>query len=161
MINTKRVQDRRKLRYNGIDDLLADIDKIVAADKAGKLRRTGNWTAGQAMGHLASWIGFAWEGYPLKPPPWPIRFLIGLKRKRYVQEAMDAGVHIPGVANGTAATDAISTEVGAQRLRQALMRLKAREAPKFHSPAFGEMEYDDRVGLNLRHAELHLSFLHL
>ena len=45
MIDTSKVQDRRKLRFHSIDDLLADVDRIVAAEKAGTLRRTGNWTA--------------------------------------------------------------------------------------------------------------------
>ena len=63
MIDTGKVQDRRKLRYQSIDELLADMDRIAAADKAGKLRCTGNWTAGQAMGHLAAWINYSYEGY--------------------------------------------------------------------------------------------------
>jgi len=160
MINTAKVQDRRRLRYNSIDDLLADIDRIVASDKTGKLRRTGNWTAGQAMGHLAAWVNYGFEGYPMKPPPWIIRFLIGLKKKKYIHDAMDSGVHIPKVAGGTFATETMNTEEAAARLRKALTRLKAGEPAKFDSPAFGPMSYDDRIGLNLRHAELHLSFLH-
>lgn len=159
MIDTGKVADRRKIRYASMDALLADIDKIVAADKAGTLRRTGNWTAGQAFNHLATWMGYAYEGFPMRVP-WFIRILIKMKLKTYLSKGMDAGIRIPGSPDGTFATDPMSTDEGARKLRAALMRLKVREPAKFDSPAFGKLSDDDRVSLNLRHAELHLSFLH-
>lgn len=159
VVNTAKVADRRKLRFGSIDELLADIDRIVNADKAGKLRRSGNWTAGQAMGHLASWMNYAYEGFPAKPP-WFIKIILKLKRAKYLREGMPAGVRIPGKAEGTFATEALSTEEGAERLRKALRRMAGNEPVKFHSPAFGEMSHEDRIAFNLRHAELHLSFLH-
>lgn len=161
MINTKHVTDRRTLRFNSVEDVLADIDKIVAAEMAGKLRTTGNWTAGQAMGHVAEWIDYAYKGYPMGPPPWPIRVILGLLKNRYLRKGMPAGVMIPKVKNGTFATDKISVGEGAARLREALNRLKCGEPAKFKSPAWGDMSDSERVTLNLRHAELHLSFLHL
>ena len=160
MIETKTVTDRRKLRFNSIDDLLADIDRIVAADKAGKLRRTGNWTAGQAMGHLAAWISYGYDGFPMKPPPWFIRIILKMMKEKYLRDGMPAGVKIPKVDAGTYAIDVISTDEGASRLRKALARLKSGEPAKFDSPAWGKMPQDERIALNLRHAELHLGFLH-
>ena len=159
MIDTAKVADRRKLRYDSMDALHADVDKIVLADKAGKLRRTGNWTAGQAFNHVATWINYAYQGYPMRVP-WFIRVLIKMKLGKYLRNGMDAGVHIPGATGGTYATEPMSTDEGAKKLRAALSRLKNREPVKFHSPAFGKLSDDDRVRLNLRHAELHFSFLH-
>jgi len=160
VVDTAKVQDRRKLRYQSIDELLADIDRIEAADKAGTLRCTGNWTAGQAMGHLAAWINFSYEGYPMKTP-WIIGVILRVfLKKKYLHNGMPAGVRIPGASEGTYATQAMSTEEGAQKLRQALQRLKKGELSKFDSPAWGPMPLDERIALNLRHAELHLSFLH-
>ena len=159
MIETGKVQDRRKLRFQSIDELLADMDRIVIADKAGALRRTGNWTAGQAFGHLASWLNYAHEGYPNRPP-WFIRAFLRLKKKKYMRDGMPAGVRIPGVAEGTFATQRMSTEQGSQALRQSLLRLKSGEPAKFESPAWGPMNLEDRIAMQLRHAELHLSFLH-
>lgn len=34
--------------------------------------------------------------------------------------------------------------------------MKNREPIKFHSPAFGEMQLDERIAFQLRHAECHL-----
>lgn len=160
MIETKHVTDRRRIEFGNIDAVLADVDRIVASDRAGTLRRSGNWTAGQAMGHVAAWIDYAYDGFPMGPPPWIIRVILGFLKKKYLRKGMPAGVKIPKVENGTFATDAVSTEEGASRLRKALARLRSKEEAKFPSPAWGEMAYEERVALNLRHAELHLSFLH-
>ena len=156
-METGKVQDRRRLRFNTIDDLLADIDRLVAADKAGKLHHSGNWMAGQAMGHLATWINYAYEGFPMKVP-WFVRLFIRGKKDKYLREGMDSGVRIPGVEAGTYGTEVLSTDEGASRLRQALARLQRGEPAKYDSPAFGKMSDADRIALNLRHAELHLSF---
>ena len=159
-VNTANVTDRRRLRFASLDDVIADVERIVAADRAGNLRRTGNWTAGQCFGHLAAWMTFAYEGFPMRRPPWFIRWLIRRKKAKYLHEGMPAGVRIPGVKGGTAATEPLSIEEGAARLRRAIQRLKSNEPEKFESPAFGPLSHEERVALNLRHAELHLSFLH-
>ena len=160
-VNTAHVADRRKLRFNTIDEMLADVDRIVAADKAGTLRRTGNWTAGQTFGHLATWVDYGWNGFPTAMKvPWIIRLLIRMKKKAYVRDGMPAGVRIPRVENGTYATEVLSTDEGAARIRTSMLRLKNGELAKFESPAFGPMSHQDRVSMMLRHAELHMSFLH-
>jgi hypothetical protein len=152
------VTDRRKVQFATVEDLLADVDRIVAADRQGRLRRTGNWTAGQALGHLATWINFAYEGFPDRPP-WFIRWILRRKKVKYLRDGMDAGIHIPRVPGGTRGLEVLSTDEGAARLRKALQRLQS-EPAKFDSPAFGPMSLQERIALNLRHAELHLSFLH-
>lgn len=158
-INTAKVSDRRRPRFTTVDELLADVDRIVAAERAGTLRRTGNWTAGQVFGHLATWINYAYEGFPFRPP-WFIRWILRKKKAVYLRDGMPAGVRIPKVQNGTFGTEELSTDEGAARLRRALLRLKSGEPAKFESPAFGTMSQEERTALNLRHAELHLSFLH-
>ena len=158
-VNTKNA-DRRRLRFSTVEELLAEVDRIIAADKAGTLRRTGNWTAGQVFGHVATWANFAYEGYPFRPP-WFIRWILRKKKAAYLRDGMPAGVRIPKVPNGTFGTELMSTETGAKRLRGALLRLKSGELPKFDSPAWGKMTHEERMAMNLRHAELHLSFLHL
>ena len=158
-VNTGKVSDRRRLRFTTIDDALADVDRIVVAEKAGTLRRTGNWTAGQAFGHIATWTNYAFEGYPFRPP-WFIRWILRKKKAVYLRDGMPAGVRIPRVPNGTFGTEEMSTEEGANRLRRALLHLKSGEPTKFDSPAWGKMPLDEGIAMNLRHAELHMSFQH-
>jgi hypothetical protein len=151
----------RSLRFTSIEELRAEIDRVLAAERAGTLTRTGNWTTGQVLGHLAAWIEYGYEGYPPKAhPPWFIRWILRFRKGAYLRNDMPRGVRIPRSEQGTFGTEVLPTEEGARRLRAALDRLHRREPPKFHSPAFGPMTDDERIQLNLRHAELHLGYLH-
>ena len=49
-VNTGKVADRRVLRFESIDQVLAEVDRLAAAERAGRLRRLGDWTLGQALG---------------------------------------------------------------------------------------------------------------
>ncbi len=150
---------RRPLRFATIDELLGEIDRIVAAEHEGRLRTTGNWTPGQILGHVAAWGEYGYDGYPLQRPPWFIRVLLRWQVKKYLRQGMPSGVRIPRAPEGTYGTVALPTEEGAGRLRRALQRLQAGEPAKYDSPAFGPMSHEDRIQLNLRHAELHLGFV--
>jgi hypothetical protein len=150
---------RRPLRFETIADVQADLDKIQAAHQAGRLRATGNWTPGQILAHVAAWIDYAYDGYPMKPLPayiqWGMRFVM----RKLIRDGLKPGVRIPGIKGGTTGADAIPTEEGIERLRHSLTRLSSGEVVRFGSPAFGKMSPEECVGLTLRHAELHLSFL--
>jgi hypothetical protein len=158
-VDTARSAEHRKLRFSSLDELRAEVDRIVAADQAGTLRRTGNWSTVQLLGHLAAWINFGWDGYPMKVP-WFVRWIVRLSKAKYLRDGMPRGVRIPSAEAGTYGTEELSTHEGADRLRKALDRLKRGEPPKFESPAFGVMPHEERIALNLRHAELHLGYLH-
>lgn len=151
---------RRQLRFESIDDLLADVVRIIEAEQAGTLRCSGNWSAGKTLGHLAAWVTYGYEGYPFKTPPFFIRWILRRKVKQFLTKGMPAGARIPGVQAGTYGVDELATNEGADRLRTALARLKTREPCPHDSPAFGRMSHDERIALNLKHAELHLGFLH-
>jgi hypothetical protein len=149
----------RKIQLATIDDVLAELDRISQADKEGRLRSTGNWTVGQILAHVAAWIDYGYTGYPVKPPPFPFNFILRWMGKRILKKGMRPGVRIPGVKDGTFGQEQIATDVGMERLRKAFLRLKNGEQCKYDSPAFGPMSHDDRILLNLRHAELHLGFI--
>ena len=109
--------------------------------------------------HVAAWIEYGYEGYPIRQPPWFIRWILRWQLKKYLRDGMPKGVRIPGVEKGTFGMDEMQTLEAAERLKVSFQRLQSGEAAKFHSPAFGEMSHEDRIRLNLRHAELHLGFL--
>ncbi len=150
---------RRTLHFGSIDDLLAEIDRVVEADKAGQIQTQGAWTPGQVLAHVAAWIEYGYDGYPMKPPPWLVRFMLRWQLKKFFRRGMPRGVRIPSVKDGTYGTELLPTDQAAERLRLALGRLQQREPAKYDSPAFGSLNDDDRIRLNLCHAELHLSFL--
>src|SRR5438105_1697591 len=67
-VNTGKVAGRRPLRFESIDQVMAEVDRLVEAERAGRLGRLGNWTLGQTLGHLATWTEYAYTGAPLKAP---------------------------------------------------------------------------------------------
>lgn len=159
-INTAKVQ-RRKLWFHSIEELLQELDRIEAAEKSGSLKALGNWTPGQILSHVSAWIEYGWDGYPMSGPPFFIKWLLKLMARRYLRKGMPAGVKIPGIEGGTKGQELIPTDAALARLRKALRRLQNGELAVHNSPAFGPMSHEDRILFNLRHAELHLSFLQL
>jgi hypothetical protein len=43
-VNTAKVAGPRLLRFESIDQALAEVERIVEAERAGRLKRLGNWT---------------------------------------------------------------------------------------------------------------------
>jgi hypothetical protein len=145
------------LRFESIDQAMAEVERLAEAERAGRLRRLGNWTLGQTLGHLAAWAEYAYTGAPLKVPFF-VRWVLRLRKRKFLYGPMGSGVRIPGVEGGTLATDPVPLEEGRGRFRRAMERLKA-EAPTAPSPVFGRLTHAESIALNLRHAELHLGFL--
>jgi Protein of unknown function (DUF1569) len=160
MINTRKVTDRRKLRFTTVEDAIRDAEMLTKAEQGGTLRATGNWTLGQALRHLATWANMPFDGYPEMPrPAWWMRLLRPLIRSWLVNKGFPAGVRIAGAAGGTFGIELCKIDEGLARLQSAFRRL-ANEAPTRTSPVFGPMAHDEWIKFNLRHAELHLSFFH-
>ncbi len=157
MVDTKKAT-RRLLRFETIDDVLADIDQLVAAAHAGTLQQLGNWKPGQVFAHVAAWIEYGYDGYPMKTS-WFIRMLLRMMLPGLLKNGLKPGAKIPGVPGGTTGQDDQPIDEAAQRLKKAFLRLKSDEHCPYDSPGFGAMSHADRIRLNLRHAELHMSFL--
>lgn len=157
-VDTKHVQ-RRAVQLSDLDAYAAEIERIAAAEQAGRVKTSGNWTAGQILAHLAAWIEYNYTGFPLSPPPWAIRLILKtFMKKKYLRNGLPQGVKIPGQPDGTVGQDRMSTPDAIERLKRAITRLRV-EPPVHPSPAFGELTHDECIRLNLRHAELHLGFI--
>jgi hypothetical protein len=150
------VTNRRKLRFATLDDLMRDAMRLAEAERAGTLCRRGNWTLGQALGHIAGWMNYAFDGYPMNPP-WFIRMIVRLMKNRILRDGMSAGRRIPRVPGGTHSTDVLPLDEGLDRLSRAVDRLRSTD-PARPNPMFGKLTHQQWIELNLRHAELHLSF---
>jgi hypothetical protein len=145
------------LRFESIDQALAEVDRLAEAERSGRLKRLGNWTLGQTLGHLAGWVEYGFTGYPLKVPFF-IRWFLRLGKRKFLYGPMRAGVKIPGIEGGTLMTEPVSLEEGLERYRRVMNRLKI-EAPTAPNPIFGRLTHEEYIAINLRHAELHLGFL--
>jgi hypothetical protein len=156
-IDTAHVTERRKLHFDQIDEALADVRQLADAQRQGKLRCLGNWTAGQNLNHLASWIDFSFDGVPFKVPFIAKLFMRPMKN-RMLYKPMHAGSRIPKLPNGTVGQDPIPFDEAEAKFKKNLTRIK-NECPKLPNALFGPMTHDEWINLHLRHAELHLSFM--
>lgn len=152
----ERAGGRRILQFESVDDVLSEVERLVEADRAGRLQRVGNWSLGQTLAHLAAWAEYSYTGSPLKVPFF-VRWFARPFRRRFLYRPMPAGVKIPRVPGGTYATEPATVEEALPRLQQVLTRLK-QEPPVILHPAIGSLRHEEWIALNLRHAELHLSF---
>jgi hypothetical protein len=156
-VDTGKVVGRRVLRFETLDQLTAEVERLAEAERAGRLRRLGNWMLGQTLGHLAAWAEYGYTGSPLQVPFF-IRWILRLRKRKFLYETMRAGVKIPDVEGGTLATDPLPLEEALARWRRVMERLKT-EAPTAPNVIFGRLTHEESIALNLRHAELHLGFL--
>src|SRR5262249_26224048 len=147
---------RRMLRFNSIQEAIDEAERLAQAERAGKVKRLGNWTLGQALGHLATWTEYSYTGSPLKVPFF-IKWIFRLRKRKFLYEPMRAGVKIPRIPGGTLATDPVLLEEALGRFRTVMTRLKT-EPPTAPNDIFGLLSQEESIALNLRHAELHLGF---
>ena len=154
---TSAIPDRRSLHFTTLDEMLADANEMALADGHERLRTLGNWTFGQNLGHLASWINYSYDGAPLNVP-WFVRLPVRLLMKNHtLNRPMKPGLRIPRVSGGTFGTEVFSTEVGLDQFDRACARLKVGPPATPHM-LFGPLTHEEWIKQHLRHGELHLSF---
>jgi hypothetical protein len=160
-INTKRVSNRRELRFSTLEALSTEADQIARAEAEGRTRALGNWSPGQNLQHLARFMTCSLDGFG-KPPPLPVRIFGRVFRLilcgRMLQRPAPAGFKLPkGLPflpeEQTTAAD------GARELCAVIDRVRRGDPFIPASPLFGRFSRDQWIALHLRHAELHLSFV--
>ncbi|MDX9911602.1 MAG: DUF1569 domain-containing protein [Phycisphaerales bacterium] len=156
-----RTAERRPVSYASFDDLARDLDLLEAAHRAGTLRHTANWTAGQNLEHCAILMECALDGFPSNAP-WLFR---KLARAMFLKAALSgkpakAGYKLPKQASFLLPRDSVPFDEGAARVRRVIERLKAGDRFTHPSPVFEKLTHDEWSRLQLGHCALHLSFLH-
>lgn len=63
------------------------------------------------------------------------------------------------MTGGTKGTELLTLDDGLTRMRSAVARLKG-TPPGLPNPIFGPLGHEDWKSMHLRHAELHLGYLH-
>ena len=150
MINTKKVTGRREVRYNSMDEMLADAERLATSE----VRTLGNWSQGQIYEHVARGLDTSIDGVDFSLPA-PVRWMLSLLMKRkFIYDSLPAGFK----ATGKVVPDETSTELGLESLRKAVERQK-NESSRIKHPAFGNITREEWDQFNLRHAELHMSFI--
>jgi hypothetical protein len=153
MVDTAKVAGRRPLKFNTLDDILADVERL----NQGTVRAVGNWSPGQNLKHLAIVMNGCIDGIPFKAPFY-IRAVGWLMRNRFLKNPMPAGFDLPKAAAAEMVPGDISWDEGMQQFRTAFQRVKT-EPQRHPHPVLGALTREQWDQLHCRHCELHLSFL--
>ena len=153
-INTSRIPNRRKLHFNSLDEILADVDALAQAPS---IQPLGNWSPGQILNHLSKTMNYSIDGFPAQMPA-IIRFFMRLFMKnRLLNKPMSPGFKLPKSASYMLPLPTVLNE-GLAQFRAAIQRQKT-ETRRVPSPFLGPFTNEDWTRLHCRHAELHLGFL--
>jgi hypothetical protein len=152
-VDTTKVQGRRELHFNSVEDIRADVERLTQGD----VRTLGNWSAGQILKHLAIVMDSSIDG-PAFRLPWYMRLIGRLMRKRLLNRPMSAGFQLPAYAAKVLVPPPTSFEEGLTAFRNAIHRQQSEPGRK-PSPFLGELTPEAWLRLHCRHAELHLGFL--
>jgi hypothetical protein len=153
-VNTKKVSGRREIRYDSYQDLLNDAERLAVCET----QTLGNWSPGQALGHLSRVMEMSIDGSELKAP-WLVRVVARLFfRQRFLSGPMPSGFRLPRAAQQVLVPEAQDIQTGLAELRRAVGRLHD-ELDRAPHPVLGELSLDEWDSLHLRHAEMHMSFL--
>jgi len=145
---------RRELRFANWDEVIADAEKLLQ----GGYKKLGKWSLGQVTFHLAEWLSYVMDGYPMKKLPWALRATLGkwmlkkvLKTRSYGERGMTAKQSI--------GPETLDDSQGLQKLKEVVERWKNFQGECKPSPLFGQLGREKFNELHLIHAEHHLSFL--
>ncbi len=153
-VNTGKVAGRRELHFHNFREVLADAERL----SQGNYTCLGNWSLGQVCKHLAEGIHMTIDGVSFKVPL--IIRLIGplFLKRRILSKGMSPGIKLPPSAAKQLIPAETSTEEGLKALRFAIERLESEEK-RAPSPFLGKLTREESDQVQLRHAELHLSFV--
>jgi len=152
---------RRELSFHCTGCLKEELARIEAAERAGTLHHTGNWTAGENLDHVAKVWELALDGFPPEAKvPFFMRIIARLMKGRMTSgKTLPAGFQIPKGGEYMLPRKGCSFADGLAHLRRVLDRLDRGAQMTVASPAFGPMTHDEWMRLQLAHAQLHLGFL--
>ena len=148
---------RRKLRFDSLEEMLGDAERLAERPH----RTTGNWTYGQILSHLAKGTDACFDGFgDFRAPWWARWFIAPFMKRKFLHETMRAGFQLPKDADRLMPTAEVSVPDALSHLRKSLDRFKT-ETPAAPHPFLGRLRNkDEYILLQLRHSELHMSFVH-
>jgi len=152
-VNTRKIADRRTLKFNSLEDVWSDVEGLGDSPRA-----IGNWTPAQIVWHVSHIMNIAYDGAGFKAPL-PLRIVGRLLKKRSLAKTMGAGLKLPARFNSLLPDPNLTWDEARDHLRRNMERIRAGEKMSQPSPFLGPMTHEDWVRLHCRHAELHLSFI--
>lgn len=152
---TKKVKNRREVHYDTIDDLLEDAERLANTE----VETVGNWSLGQILKHLGTAFHVGMDGAPIQPSFIVKAVARMFLKKRFLTKPLPAGFQLPATAaKKLVAPDTTTSEEGLDYLKKAIERWRS-DPMRAPNSLFGELTKEQHDQFELRHAELHMSFV--
>ena len=152
-IDTRKVEGRREVSYQSLEDLFEDARRCVA----GRYVTIGNWSVSQIYHHLSVALHASIDGFGFQVF-WPKRLLARiLFKNRVLTGSIPSGYKIPKRMKRLEPTDMPVADALSQ-LAVAIDRYQTNPKRAPH-PLFGQLTSEESDQFQLRHAELHMSFI--
>ena len=160
MVNTKTAP-RRELSFGSLDELSAELDRLDAAQAAGNLGHTGNWTPAEILDHLANFWTCSLDGFPPGKVPMPLRLMAQMlfKKRAVSGSPPPPGFKIPAKMDAFNPRVGVTFEQGMEALRTCVERTRRGDSYIPASPLFGKLTREQWIRINLGHCGMHLSFI--
>ena len=155
VIDTTTVTGRRSPKYQTLDDVLDDAERLASVD----VELLGNWSLGQIFRHLSIAINGSIDGFAFRIWYPVLLFARLFLKKRFLSQGIWPGMGRSRKWDSVKPKET-STAEGLAVLRAAVARLR-QETKRSPHPALGMLSSDEWHQFHLRHAELHLSFARL
>jgi hypothetical protein len=153
VMSTKTSGSRRTVRYSTLSDISQDAEQLLAHHHT-----VGNWTFGQICQHLAKTMNCTFDGFGFQAPWFARWFIAPFVKNSLLIKPMSAGFKLQESGKAILPGDNVSGVDGLQQLKAAIERY-SHEVPTAPHPFLGNMASEEVVQLQLRHAELHMSFV--
>ena len=150
-------QRARQLRFETLDDILAEARKIAANPNAPS---NGAWTPAQNVWHVGRFLKAGVEGYPAKVPLF-LKLIGPLLKKQFTTKGFNPGIKLPAqAANHMVAPADTTMDQAMDMFESAVAGAKAKGfLPK--NPMMGKMTQQQWIDLHCRHAEMHFGMIEL
>ncbi len=144
---------RRTVHFSTLSEVVQDAEHLL-----GNHHTVGQWSFGQICQHLAKTMNAMIDGFGFKAPWWARWFIAPFVKNSCLIKPMRSGFKLPKAGAALLPEDSITGEEGLRQLKAAVERLSHETASAPH-PFFGKLASEEVIQLQLRHCEMHMSFI--
>lgn len=154
-IDTAKVQGRRSLHFEKLQDLRDDLEVLANSPE---VKTLGNWNFAQILKHLAVTTRYAYDGAPDFKLPWYFKLMAPLMKKKFIYKPMKPGFILPQhMKRDLEPIPEVPLEDAFEEFQQVLDAFQSTREFQKHA-MFGTLTGDEWEQFILRHCEMHLSF---
>ena len=150
-------RERRELKFSSLDEVVAEVERLAN----GEVHTTGNHSFPEIVRHLALTHDMVTGKVEGPTPPWYLKLIVGLFKSRILSDKpLSPGIKLPANAESFFwPSSEVSLDDAIVHLKESVANYTANGALPKH-PMFGTVSAEQNLSMNLRHAALHLSFVH-